>query len=113
MLTIRSTKWPWAFVGVTGALVILVTAVHVFMVPILPSSLDFFGARRGIDRQRNVLPDVGVVDSRLKSQFPADLYGAVTFRGAPWKAEIGRWLAGCHAGSSTVNISEVCTKLCH
>jgi hypothetical protein len=93
--------------------VILVTAVHVFMVPILPSSLDFSGARHGIDRPRNVLPGVEIVDSRLRGQFPADSYGAVTFRGAPWKAEIGRWLAGCHAGSSTVDVTEVCTKLCH
>ena len=113
MLTIRSTKCPWAFVGVAGALVVLVTAVHVFMVPILPSSLDFFGARRAVDRPRNVLPEARVVDSRLKGRFPADSYGAVTYRGAPWKSEIGRWLAGCHAGSSAVNVTEVCTKLCH
>ena len=115
MLTTRSTKCLWAFVGVAGILVMLVTAVHVFMVPILPSSLDFFGARRGVgvDRPRNVLPNVRVVDSRLKGRFPADSYGAVAYRGAPWKAEIGRWLAGCHAGSSAVNITEVCTKLCH
>lgn len=113
MLTIRSTKCRWAFVGVAGTLVMLVTAVHVFMVPILPSSLDYFGARRTIGRPRNVLPAVGVVDSRLRGQFPSDSYGAVTFRGAPWKAEIGRWLAGCHTGSSTVNVTEVCIYLCH
>ena len=113
MLTTRSTKCPWAFVGVAGVFVMLVTAVHVFMMPVLPSTLDFFGARCGVDRPRNALPDVTAVDSRLKRRFPADSYGAVTYRGAPWKAEIGRWLAGCHAGSSAVNITEVCTKLCH
>lgn len=82
------------------------------MVPILPSSLDFFGAGHGIGKPRNVLPGVGVVDSRLSGQFPSDSYGAVTYRGAPWKAEIGRWLAGC-AGLSVVNITEVSTYLCH
>ncbi|KAL6596347.1 hypothetical protein ACP70R_047711 [Stipagrostis hirtigluma subsp. patula] len=117
MLAIRSTKCPVAFVGVAGALVVLVTAVHVFMVPILPSSLSYFGARGSIGRPRNALPGVGVVDSRLRGQFPSDLYGAVAFRGAPWKAEIGRWLAGCHANSSAVNVTEAfgakrCEKDC-
>ncbi|XP_006651086.2 uncharacterized protein LOC102700608 isoform X1 [Oryza brachyantha] len=106
MRTIRSTKCPWAFLGVAGALVMLVTAVHVFMVPILPSSLDYFGAGHGVRRPRNVLPGAGVVDSRLRGQFPSDSYGAVTYRGAPWKAEIGRWLSGCGAGLSVVNITE-------
>ena len=113
MLAIRSTKCPVAFVGVAGALVVLVTAVHVFMVPILPASLDYFGARSSIIRPKNVLPAVGVVDSRLRGRFPSDSYGAVAFHGAPWKAEIGRWLAGCHANSSSVDVTEVCTHPCH
>ncbi|KAM3230861.1 hypothetical protein ACQJBY_061186 [Aegilops geniculata] len=114
MLKIRSAKCPWASVGAAGALVMLVTAVHVFMVPILPSSLDFSGARRSVHhRPRNVLPGAGVVDSRLRGRFPADSYEAVTFHAAPWKAEIGRWLAGCHAESSAVNITEaIGTKRC-
>ncbi|RCV46311.1 hypothetical protein SETIT_9G521600v2 [Setaria italica] len=117
MLAIRSTKCPVAFVGAAGALVVLVTAVHVFMVPILPSSLDYFGARSSISRPRNALPGVGVVDSRLRGQFPSDSHGAVVFRGAPWKAEVGRWLAGCHANSSSVNVTEAigakrCEKDC-
>ena len=109
MLAIRSTKCPVAFVGAAGALVVLVTAVHVFMVPILPSSLDYFGARGSVGHPRNATPGVGVVDSRLRGHFPSDSHGAVAFRGAPWKAEVGRWLAGCHANSSSVNITEVCT----
>ncbi|PNT78050.1 hypothetical protein BRADI_1g73000v3 [Brachypodium distachyon] len=117
MLTIRSAKCPWVFVGAAGALVMLVATVHVFMVPILPSSLDFFGTRGRTTRPRNVFPGVGVVDSRFRAQFPADSYGAVMFRGAPWKPGVGRWLAGCHAGSSAVNITEVigakqCEKDC-
>ncbi|WVZ55657.1 hypothetical protein U9M48_006291 [Paspalum notatum var. saurae] len=112
MLTIRSTKCPVAFAGVTGALVVLVTAVHVFMVPILPYSLDYFGAR-STGRPRHVLPAAGVVDSRLREHFPSDSYGTVAFRGASWKAEIGRWLAGCHANSSSVNVTEaIGTKRC-
>ncbi|KAK3148234.1 hypothetical protein QOZ80_3BG0292440 [Eleusine coracana subsp. coracana] len=117
MLTIRSTKCPVAFLVVAGALVVLVSTVHVFMVPILPSSLDYFGAHGSISRSRNVLPGVGVVNSRLRVQFPSDSFGAVAFRGAPWKAEIGRWLAGCHANSSSVNVTEAigakqCEKDC-
>jgi putative beta-1,4-xylosyltransferase IRX10 len=113
MLTTRLTKCPVAFLGVAGALVVIVSAVHVFMVPILPSSLNYFSARGSVSPPRNVLPGVGVVNSRLRGQFPSDSHGAVVFRGAPWKAEIGRWLAGCHANSSSVNATEVCAYLCH
>jgi hypothetical protein len=109
MRAIRSTKCPVAFVGAAGALLVLVTAVHVFMVPILPSSLDYFGARSSASHPRNASLGVGVVDSRLREHFPSDSHGAVVFRGAPWKAEVGRWLAGCHANSSSFNITEVCS----
>ncbi|XP_040369101.1 DNA topoisomerase 3-beta isoform X2 [Rosa chinensis] len=37
----------------------------------------------------------------------ADLHKAVVFRGAPWKAEIGRWLTGCGSISNKVNIVEL------
>lgn len=113
MFAIRSTKCPVAFVGVAGTLVVLITAVHVFMVPILPASFYYFGSRSSISHPKNVLPAVEVVDSRLKGCFPSDSYGAVAFRGAPWKAEIGRWLAGCHANSSSVDVTEVCTHPCY
>lgn len=112
MLAIRSTKCPVAFVGAASALAVLATAVHVFMVPILPSSLDYFGAHSSTNRPRNAPPGVGVVDSRLRGQFPSDSHGSVVFRGAPWKAEVGRWLAGCHTNYSSVNVTEVCAYLC-
>ena len=43
----------------------------------------------------------------FKRQFPADLHGAFVYQGAPWKAEIGQWLAGCDSVIKDVNITEV------
>ncbi|CAA2983095.1 Phosphate transporter PHO1 homolog 9 [Olea europaea subsp. europaea] len=42
----------------------------------------------------------------LNVQFPADLHNAVSHRGAPWKAEIGRWLSGCNSNTKVVKIVE-------
>lgn len=42
----------------------------------------------------------------LKVQFPADWHGAVTYNGAPWKAEVGRWLSGCNSKANAVNVVE-------
>lgn len=43
----------------------------------------------------------------LSVQFPADSQNAVVYRGAPWKAEIGRWLSGCDVNTVAVKIVEV------
>lgn len=43
----------------------------------------------------------------LSVQYPADSRNAVVYRGAPWKAEIGRWLSGCYSNIVAVKIVEV------
>ncbi|XP_076900987.1 uncharacterized protein LOC143555293 [Bidens hawaiensis] len=45
----------------------------------------------------------------LESRFPADLHNAVVYRGAPWKAEIGRWLTGCDSVASPIKVVEEIT----
>lgn len=46
----------------------------------------------------------------LDAQFPADALQAVSYRGAHWKAEIGRWLSGCDSVSQPVDINEVLNR---
>ena len=43
----------------------------------------------------------------LNIQYPADSRNAVVYRGAPWKAEIGRWLSGCDSKTAAVKIVQV------
>ncbi|OIT00786.1 PREDICTED: uncharacterized protein LOC109229226 [Nicotiana attenuata] len=42
----------------------------------------------------------------LNVNFPSDLHNSVVYRGAPWKAEVGRWLAGCDSNTSAVKVIE-------
>ncbi|EPS72577.1 hypothetical protein M569_02178, partial [Genlisea aurea] len=39
-------------------------------------------------------------------RYPADLRNSVTYRDAPWKSEIGRWLSGCDLNVTSVSIIE-------
>ncbi|KAJ0973617.1 hypothetical protein J5N97_015582 [Dioscorea zingiberensis] len=39
-------------------------------------------------------------------QFPADSHGAVAYRGAPWKPDIGKWLSGCGSVSAAIDAVE-------
>lgn len=49
----------------------------------------------------------------MACRFPADLHQAVVYRGAPWKAEIGRWLSGCHSVVKEINVTEkISGKVC-
>jgi hypothetical protein len=82
VLAICSTKCPATFLGV---------AAHVLMVPILPSSLNYLSTHDSISRLKNMLPGVGMANSRLKGQFPSNSYGVVVFRGLKLRLE-GRLL---------------------
>lgn len=50
-------------------------------------------------------PVAVVVD--FDRRFPADLHGAVVYRNASWKSEIGQWLSSCDAVAKEVDIIEV------
>lgn len=129
-------RCSWSLVASGASFVILVSVVHLFLYPVVPS-LDYFSTNSCLpingssavddrasqdnktieDRMYVTLvngtskgsPPPPMLD--LKAEFPEDLHNAVVYRGAPWKAEIGRWLAGCDARNASVKIVEVITSL--
>lgn len=119
MFSILKWKCSWSLIATIASIVGLVSIalasiVHLFFFPLVPS-FDYFSLA-----QNSCVPINGSSETTtdhvrgnleppidLDNQFPADLHKAVVFRGAPWKAEIGRWLAGCGSISNEVNIVEV------
>ncbi|XP_020104566.1 uncharacterized protein LOC109721384 isoform X2 [Ananas comosus] len=118
MLSFKPPRCSWSLALTVGSLVALVSAVHVFFTPLFPSSsssLQFFrggwgkpcspvNGSSGCKIER--LDGDSLLGPDLEAQFPADSYGAVIYRGAPWKAEIGRWLSGCDAVSAAIDVVE-------
>lgn len=115
MAFFQSWKFSWSFVAAVASLVLLVSLVHMFLTPLFPSSIDYFGAR-----QNSCLPVNGSVGGRSEHlannsqlnpvfdpQLLPDSHGAVTYRGAPWKPEIGRWLSNCDSITAAVDVVEV------
>lgn len=108
MVSFHSSKISWSLVAIVGSLLVVVSAVHFFLTPIFPPSLDYFGARSPSNPST-----VGEIhqssdrDIDFDARFPADSHGAVKYRGAPWKPEIGKWLSGCDSVSKEVSIIEV------
>ncbi|XP_065011559.1 uncharacterized protein LOC135585634 isoform X2 [Musa acuminata AAA Group] len=112
MVSFPSWKHPWSLVTATVSLLLLASAIHMFLSPLFPSSLDFFGARQNSascaplnassDHRRTERWD----DVEWGARFPAHFHGAVTYRSAPWKAEIGRWLSGCGSILAAVEVVE-------
>ncbi|KAL0339629.1 UNVERIFIED_CONTAM: putative glucuronoxylan glucuronosyltransferase F8H [Sesamum radiatum] len=128
MFSIQKRNCSWSLVASIASILALVSVVHLFLYPVVPS-LDYL--RLG-QAQSSCLPVNGSVEVGemyepgiglnggiknyskqnprpmvdLKVLFPADLHNAVTYRGAPWKAEIGRWLSGCDSNTMAVEIVE-------
>lgn len=139
MFSFHKKRCSWSLVASGASIVILISIVHLFLYPVVPS-LDYFSTW---SFQNSCVPINGssAVDNRasqdnktikdrmymtfvnetskgspppmldLNAEFPEDLHNAVVYRGAPWKAEIGRWLAGCDARNASVKIVEVITSL--
>lgn len=114
MLSPQKWKCSWSLVATIISVVGLISIVHLFLFSAV-SPFDYLSARKA---QYSCLPINGSteVDPReikslvdLDNRFPADLHNAVVYRGAPWKAKIGRWLAGCDSSTEEVNITEVLT----
>lgn len=114
MFSIQKWKCSWSLFAAIASIVALVSVVHLFLFPLAPT-FDYFkqvqnscfpingSAEAATDHVKESLqPPVN-----LKQKFPADLHKAVVYRGAPWKAEIGRWLSGCDSTAKEVNIVEV------
>ncbi|KAL5981975.1 hypothetical protein ACLOJK_016042 [Asimina triloba] len=53
------------------------------------------------------VPDNKISFSLVHSRFPVDSHRAVNYRGAPWKAEVGRWLSSCDSIVTEIDIIEV------
>ncbi|CAK9157196.1 unnamed protein product [Ilex paraguariensis] len=128
MLSTQKWKCSWSLVASIASIVALVSVVHLFLFPVVPS-LDYFSARQfqnscvpingSIEGGKDNVPlNQSIEGSRDKAvqnpqqvldlnvQFPADLHNAVVYRGAPWKTEIGRWLSGCNSNTTAVKIVE-------
>ncbi|KAM7265504.1 hypothetical protein ACFE04_003187 [Oxalis oulophora] len=117
LLVVMFQKWKcssWCLVAMAtiASFVVTVSMVNFFMFPLVPST-DYFNVRQISnscipDNQQgskllaeNVQPKVDL------DSFVADSHGGVVYRNAPWKPEIGRWLAGCDPVTKEANIFEV------
>jgi hypothetical protein len=106
----------WSLAATIASALVLVSVVHLFLFPLTPS-FNYFKLAPDCCISTNASAeliskhgwDEPAID--LKHQFPADLHGSVAYKGAPWKAEMGRWLAGCDSITKEVNISEVISDI--
>ncbi|PON91690.1 Exostosin-like [Trema orientale] len=114
MFSIQKWKCSWSLFATIASVVALVSVVHLFLFPLVPT-FDYFRQAQIPCVPINGSAEVATDHVRegpqpsidLDRQFPADLHNAVVYRGAPWKAEIGRWLSGCDTTAKEVNISEI------
>lgn len=116
MFSHQKWKWcSWSQIATVASVIVLVSLVHLFLGPVVPS-FDSFTVRQAQNlcgpsnesitqqvSQDSSEPAVVAFDRR----FPADLHGAVVYRNASWKAEIGQWLSSCDAVATEVDIIEV------
>nr|ACN39924.1 unknown [Picea sitchensis] len=111
MSSLQNFKYSWQLTIVILILVAFISVVHVFFVPLIPTSLEFTGSR-----QTESLADASSVkngsstgDKNIEQdQYPqsSDSYGAILYRDAPWKADMGKWLSRCHDIAALVYINE-------
>ncbi|XP_058073601.1 uncharacterized protein LOC131222515 [Magnolia sinica] len=116
MVPIPKWNFSWTLVATIISLVALVLVVHTFLYPLVPSSLDYLGGRqsRSSCLQINGSIEVGgghltsnsLLGLDLDARFPADSHWAVSYRGAPWKADIGQWFSGCDSIATEIDIVE-------
>ncbi|XP_061989959.1 uncharacterized protein LOC133708509 [Rosa rugosa] len=119
MFSILKWKCSWSMISAVASIVGLVSLmldskVHLLFFPLVPS-FEYFSQTHNscvpINASTEAITDHfrGNLEPPidLENHFPADLHKVVVFCGAPWKAEIGRWLAGCGSISNKVNIVEL------
>lgn len=112
--SMKTWRCSWSLAATIASALALVSVVHLFLFPLTPS-LNYFNLASDSCISTNASAelisksgwewDEPAID--LKHQFLADSYDSVAYKGAPWKAEIGRWLAGCDSITKEVNISEI------
>ncbi|KAL1821056.1 hypothetical protein ACET3Z_015925 [Daucus carota] len=115
MFSLQKWKCTWSHVATIATIVALVSLLDIFLFHRVPYS-TYLGSMQlrnsctsvncstqgGNDKLMQNSPPL--ID--LDAQFPADLHKAVVYNGAPWKAEIGRWLSGCNSNATALKISE-------
>ncbi|KAH1090500.1 hypothetical protein J1N35_017757 [Gossypium stocksii] len=115
MFSVQKWKCSWSMVATVASIIVLVSVVHLFLFPVVPS-LDYFSARQvqykcvpinsSLEQSTDHVWENKPQGLNLDHRFPTDLHNGVVYRNAPWKAEIGRWLSGCDAIATEVNIVE-------
>lgn len=130
MLPFQKGRCSWSLVGSIASILALVSVVHLFLFPGIPF-FEYFGARQAqtfcISGEKVTVPKYGsigidsglVVEKKkfrqpivnLTLQYPSDVHNAVVYRDAPWKADVGRWLSGCHSNATVINVVEVLKTL--
>ncbi|XP_058758079.1 cytochrome b-c1 complex subunit Rieske-2, mitochondrial-like isoform X2 [Vicia villosa] len=106
------TRLHYCILNLYASVLALASVVHLFLFPLTPS-LDYFKLASNSCVSSNASVelfskrgwDEPAID--LKIRFPGDLHGSVAYKGALWKDEIGRWLAGCDSVTKEINVSEI------
>lgn len=125
MISLQKWKCSWSLAATVAATLAVVSVVHLFLYPLVPP-LDYLsisqaqsvcipinGSTGGSEKYVNGMDSKEGINDHphpvvdLNVLYPADSLKAVTYRGAPWKAEIGRWLSGCDSDVKTVKVIEV------
>uniref|UniRef100_A0A1J3DH65 Putative glucuronoxylan glucuronosyltransferase F8H n=1 Tax=Noccaea caerulescens TaxID=107243 RepID=A0A1J3DH65_NOCCA len=114
MFSHQKWKWcSWSQIATVASVIVLVSLVHLFLGPVVPS-FDSFTVRQAQNlcgpSNESITQQVSQDSSEpvvaFDRRFPADLHGAVVYRNASWKAEIGQWLSSCDAVAKEVDIIE-------
>ncbi|KAJ8761737.1 hypothetical protein K2173_004546 [Erythroxylum novogranatense] len=115
MMFVHKWKCSWCLIATIVSVAALVSVVHLFLFPVIPS-LDFFSAcqvqntcvpvTESADNLSNIVSGNSLVTD-LDHRFPEDSHKAVVYRNAPWKAAIGRWLSGCDSIATEIKINEI------
>lgn len=114
LFSVNKWRCSWSLAATIASVLALVSVVHLVSFPLTPTLNNFkiaqdscISANVSAEFPSKRDQEQPAVDFKL--QFPADLHGAVVYQGAPWKAEIGHWLAGCDSVIKEVNMTEVTT----
>lgn len=112
MFSMNKWRCSWSLAATIASVVALVSVVHLFLFPLTPTFNYFKMAQdsciptnASAESLSNRDQEGPAVD--FKRLFSVNLHGAVVYQGAPWKAEIGQWLAGCDSVAKEVNITEI------
>lgn len=114
MFSLQKWKFSWSQIATVASVTVLVSLVHLYLGPVVPSfdSLSVRQAQNLRGPSNESITQVTKDSSQslvvaFDRRFPADSHGAVVYRYASWKAEIGQWLSSCDAVAKEVDIIEV------